>query len=142
VTFILTAPLFHSGGIAYVYLIYGIYYCLNAVTEKEGEPCAVLIRGADIVYGFDTASAFRYNKPFAQLTKREVKNMANGPSKLCSAFNIGKTLNTSDLSNGELILADNVSSIECELLRSKLLRHRFNSLAAVALASRMHSARY
>jgi len=39
--------LFQEGGHAYVYLIYGVYYCLNITTEKEGYPSAVLIRALD-----------------------------------------------------------------------------------------------
>ncbi len=57
--------MFQQGGIAYVYLIYGIYNCLNLVTEKEGYPAAVLIRGID------------YPK-------------ADGPGKLCREFKITK----------------------------------------------------
>ncbi len=41
-----TETLFAPPGTAYIYLIYGMYHCLNLVTEPEGEPCAVLIRGA------------------------------------------------------------------------------------------------
>ena len=41
-----TETLFARPGTAYLYLIYGMYHCLNFVTEAEGEPCAVLIRGA------------------------------------------------------------------------------------------------
>ena len=40
-----TETLFAPPGTAYIYLIYGMYHCLNFVTEAEGEPCAVLIRG-------------------------------------------------------------------------------------------------
>ena len=40
-----TETLFAPPGTAYIYLIYGMYHCLNFVTEPEGEPCAVLIRG-------------------------------------------------------------------------------------------------
>ena len=41
-----TKTMFSAPGTAYIYLIYGMYHCLNLVTEPEGEPCAVLIRGA------------------------------------------------------------------------------------------------
>ena len=41
-----TETLFAPPGRAYLYLIYGMYHCLNFVTEAEGEPAAVLIRGA------------------------------------------------------------------------------------------------
>ena len=41
-----TGTLFAPPGTAYIYLIYGMYHCLNFVTEAEGEPAAVLIRGA------------------------------------------------------------------------------------------------
>ena len=41
-----TQTLFAPPGTAYIYLIYGMYHCLNLVTEPEGEPCAVLLRGA------------------------------------------------------------------------------------------------
>ena len=40
-----TETLFAAPGTAYIYLIYGMYHCLNFVTEAEGEPCAVLLRG-------------------------------------------------------------------------------------------------
>ena len=41
-----TQTLFAPPGTAYLYLIYGMYHCLNCVTEAEGEPAAVLIRAA------------------------------------------------------------------------------------------------
>ena len=44
-----TETLFASPGTAYLYLIYGMYTCLNCVTEAEGEPAAVLIRGGEPV---------------------------------------------------------------------------------------------
>lgn len=46
-----TKVLFGPGGFAYVYLIYGIYECLNVSCEKDGTPGCVLIRGLDIVSG-------------------------------------------------------------------------------------------
>ena len=49
-----TEPLFLPPGHAYIYLIYGMYHCLNLVTEPEGEPAAVLLRAGEAVLGGDT----------------------------------------------------------------------------------------
>jgi DNA-3-methyladenine glycosylase len=46
-----TEAMFHTGGVIYVYLIYGMYWMLNIVTGQENEPQAVLIRGLDGFYG-------------------------------------------------------------------------------------------
>lgn len=74
--------MFKKGGFAYVYLIYGIYHCLNIVTEKEGKPSAVLIRGLDYPN-------------------------ANGPGKLCREFKITKeNSNGLDLTGDKLWVED------------------------------------
>ena len=41
------APMFEQGGIAYVYLVYGVHHCLNVVTGKKGYPAAILLRSAE-----------------------------------------------------------------------------------------------
>ena len=46
-----TEAMFHAGGVVYVYLIYGMYWMLNFVTEHENEPQAALIRGLEGFYG-------------------------------------------------------------------------------------------
>ena len=46
-----TEVMFHTGGVVYVYLIYGMYWMLNFVTGKENEPQAALIRGIEGIYG-------------------------------------------------------------------------------------------
>jgi len=77
-----TKIMFGPAGQAYVYLIYGMYYCLNVVTEKDGYPAAVLIR------------ALEYSK-------------ADGPGKLCRELKIDKKLNAVNLTkNDKLWLED------------------------------------
>lgn len=72
-----TAVMFGSAGFSYVYLIYGMYHCLNIVTEREGFPAAVLIRGIDL-----------YKPTVISL---------DGPGKLCKKLNITKNNNQIDL---------------------------------------------
>ena len=52
-----TETLFAPPGTAYIYLIYGMYHCLNFVTEPEGEPAAVLLRALQPVAGMGRASS-------------------------------------------------------------------------------------
>ncbi|NLV76016.1 MAG: DNA-3-methyladenine glycosylase [Tissierellia bacterium] len=89
-------------GRAYVYLIYGMYYCLNIVTEEEGSPEAVLIRGVEPLEGIDEMSINRFGKSYHQLTKYQNRNLTNGPGKLSMAFNIDKTLDKENLCRNRL----------------------------------------
>jgi DNA-3-methyladenine glycosylase len=75
-----TEVLFGPPGVAYVYLIYGMYHCLNVVTEREEFPSAVLIRAIDID-----------------------GELVDGPGRLCRALQIDRRLNRVDLTTGESI---------------------------------------
>ena len=81
-----TETLFAAPGTAYIYLIYGMYHCLNFVTEPEGEPAAVLIRGGEARGDVELLSHTRYGKAFSQLSPYQKKNFLNGPGKLCKAL--------------------------------------------------------
>ena len=73
-----TEVLFGPPGVAYVYLIYGMYHCLNVVTEREEFPSAVLIRAIEID-----------------------GDLIDGPGRLCRALQIDRRLNRADLTTGE-----------------------------------------
>ena len=55
-----TETLFAPPGTAYIYLIYGMYHCLNFVTEPEGEPAAVLLRAIEPLAVLETMARLRY----------------------------------------------------------------------------------
>lgn len=101
-----TDVMFNEGGYAYVYLIYGMYYCLNIVAEEKDNPCAVLIRGVSPVKGIDEMALFRYGKKYNELSKYQMTNFLNGPGKLCRALNITKELNGKDLTGDEIYICD------------------------------------
>jgi len=73
--------MFKKGGYAYVYIIYGIYHCLNVTTERENFPAAVLIRGIE-------------------------HPEANGPGKLCRFLKITRKNNGLDLTISDLYIED------------------------------------
>ncbi|OGM99554.1 MAG: 3-methyladenine DNA glycosylase [Candidatus Yanofskybacteria bacterium RIFCSPHIGHO2_01_FULL_41_27] len=87
-----TKTMFGPPGRAYVYMIYGMYYCLNVVTEKDGYPAAVLIRGAEIGTSDKT---------------QETSKKLNGPGKVCREFNIDKKLNGVDICRSREIWIEN-----------------------------------
>ena len=85
-----TEPLFHEGGISYVYFIYGLYHCFNIIADKEDYPAGVLIRAVEPLNEFDYLAQRRFKKDFNELSKAQIKNLTNGPSKLCMALDITK----------------------------------------------------
>lgn len=92
-----TETLFAKPGTAYLYLIYGMYTCLNFVTEPEGEPAAVLIRGIEAVEGVDTIARLRFGREFSALNAYQRKNFLNGPGKVCKGLSLDRKLNGHDL---------------------------------------------
>ena len=97
-----TETLFAPPGTAYIYLIYGMYHCLNFVTEPEGEPAAVLLRAIRPVAGTETMARLRYgDKP---LTPYRRKHFLDGPGKVCQALALTRAENGLDLTGDELFL--------------------------------------
>lgn len=104
-----TAPLFGPPGHAYIYFIYGMYHCLNFVTEPEGEPAAVLIRAVEPVAGIGTIRRLRFgDKP---LTAYRRKNFMNGPGKVCQGLALTKAENRLDLTGDTLFVCDSTADI-------------------------------
>ena len=94
-----TQTLFARPGTAYIYLIYGMYHCLNFVTEPEGEPAAVLIRGARPVQNGDIIAKNRFGRKMTELTSYQKKNFLNGPGKLCGGLLLTREQNGLDLTD-------------------------------------------
>ncbi len=92
-----TETLFARPGTAYLYLIYGMYTCLNLVTEPAGEPAAVLIRGLEPLEGAETMARLRFGRDLDELTATQRKNFLNGPGKLCKGIALDRTLDGHDL---------------------------------------------
>lgn len=92
-----TETLFARPGTAYLYLIYGMYHCLNFVTEEEGEPAAVLIRGAVPIENGDIIAKNRFGCKEKDMTASQRKNFLNGPGKLCQGLALTRAENGVDL---------------------------------------------
>jgi DNA-3-methyladenine glycosylase len=103
-------PLYKRGGYAYIYQLHGYNYCLNVVTEKENQPRAVLIRALEPIQGLELMARRRDIKITADEMKtadkisKKLKNLTNGPSKLCKALDIATSLNGIDLLGNELYI--------------------------------------
>jgi DNA-3-methyladenine glycosylase len=76
-----TEPLYGEPGMSYVYFIYGVHWCFNAVTRRAGLPSAVLVRAIAPVEGL---GLMKKRRPAA---RRDV-DLTNGPGKLCQALAI------------------------------------------------------
>jgi DNA-3-methyladenine glycosylase len=80
-----TEIMFGPPGHAYVYLIYGMYFCMNVVTEREGHASAVLVRAIEPV--------------------KNISGKTSGPGLLCRAMKINKRLNGHDLLSDDFYIA-------------------------------------
>ena len=94
-----TAPLYARPGIAYVYFIYGVHWCFNAVTRDEGLPSAVLVRAVEPLTGLAVMQSRRGEKVRGH-------NLTNGPGKLCAALGIDGSLNGVSLQRGSLLIRE------------------------------------
>lgn len=87
-----TEPMFGPPGLTYVYLIYGMYHCLNIVTEAEGYPAAILIRGL-----VTTPTSF------------EDELHLNGPGKVCRWLGINRSHNQID-ATGDILYFEKITN--------------------------------
>ena len=101
-----TKTLYAPPGTAYVYLIYGMHCCLNLVTEPEGEPAAVLIRGLVPRYNQDIIAENRFHCKRAGMSAYQKKNFLNGPGKVCAGMNIDRSLNALPCGSKELFICE------------------------------------
>ena len=118
-----TETLYAAPGTAYVYLIYGMYNCLNFVTGPEGVASAVLVRGCVPVYNLDAVSRRRFGRETAELNAYQRKNWMNGPGKLCKGLSIDRSLNAAPLGGNALYLAHDLPEYGLERRRSDLPFH-------------------
>ena len=86
-----TEVMYGPPGRAYVYLIYGVYWCLNAVTREAGAPQAVLIRAIAPTEGLDEMRQRRCQRRSGKIPSD--RDLTNGPGKLCQAMAIDRRLN-------------------------------------------------
>lgn len=115
-----TEPLFKEGGIAYVYFIYGKYFCFNVISGSENKAEGVLIRAIEPLNEFDYLAQKRFNQRYDELTKAKEKSLTNGPSKLCLAYSIDKEDNYKKLyEKGDLYIEDTDKNESFQIVEAK-----------------------
>jgi DNA-3-methyladenine glycosylase len=100
------APLYGRPGIAYVYLNYGIHYLVNAVTESEGSPAAVLIRALEPREGVTLMRRRRAAGTAKWPADLVVDDLCRGPGNLTRALGITLRQNRYDLTSSPLRVED------------------------------------
>lgn len=95
-----TKAMYLEGGHCYVYFIYGMHFCFNVVTQKEGTPEAVLIRALEPIDGIDVMKRLRKSTDIYKLT--------SGPGRLCQAMKIDKTFNAQSLLEEKVYIVDDL----------------------------------
>ena len=100
------APLYGPPGIAYVYLNYGIHYLVNAVTEEEGPPAAVLIRALEPLDGEALMRKRRTRGTRRDTAALVGDEICRGPGNLTRALGITLRDNRLDLTDGRLRIED------------------------------------
>ncbi len=109
------AVMFGPPGVAYVYLVYGMYHCLNIVTEASGRPAALLVRAVEPVDGEAEMRLARIRSALsrpnhsatadADRTRRQIEELpasrlSSGPGLVCAAFSINRSDDGIDMCDG------------------------------------------
>lgn len=102
---------FGEGGYAYIYFIYGMYYCMNIVTGCSNQPESVLLRALEPVEGIELMKKRR--------STDKLRNLCSGPGKLCQAMGITKAHYGMDLCGDVLYLEDAEPVASENVLRTK-----------------------
>ncbi len=101
-----TEIMYGEPGFIYVFMVYGMHYCVNIVAGEIDVPQAVLIRAIEPIEGIEEMAVKRYKKQLKELTPKQIINLTNGPGKLCMAMGIDKTANGKDLCEDEFYFED------------------------------------
>lgn len=104
--------MYGEAGHIYVYFIYGMHYCFNVITERINVPRGVLVRALEPKMGMDIMAQNRYKKTIEELTKKETKNLTNGPAKLSRSFGITVEQNGMDICGDELYIMEDEDNRE------------------------------
>jgi len=91
--------LFGPPGMAYVYLIYGMYWCLNVSCLPEGQPGGVLFRAIEPLEGAKTMARLR-----SLPTGSSASRISGGPGRLCQALGITRKINGVDMTRSDSLL--------------------------------------
>lgn len=114
-----TEPLFREGGIAYVFFIYGKYYCFNVISGVEDKGEGVLVRALEPLNEFDYLAQKRFNQNYEALSETKKRSITNGPSKFCMALSIDKSDNYKKLyEKGDVYIEDGENE-EFEIVETK-----------------------
>lgn len=102
---------YNEGGYAYIYMIYGMYYCMNIVANEKDVPEVVLLRALEPLEGLPLMEQRR------KTSKR--KALLSGPGKLCQAMGIGKDSYGTDLCKDKLYVEEIAETTDFEIEASK-----------------------
>jgi DNA-3-methyladenine glycosylase len=112
--------MYGPAGHAYVYIIYGMYSCMNVITEGVGIPRGVLIRALEPIDGLSEMAQSRFGKSYSELKKSQIINLTSGPGKLCIAMGITKaTHNGVDLCGDNLYITKSITTDPYQIVSSK-----------------------
>lgn len=114
-----TDILFWEGGVFYIYMIYGMYFCLNVITEREGYPAGVLIRGGRLADNKDKVCFNRFGKSFDELGGYQKKHILDGPGKVCMGLGIDRRFNGFSCLSDEIFIAEGIEVKEEDIKAGK-----------------------
>ena len=102
--------MYSSYGKWYIYFIYGMYNCINITTNGKKAPGAVLIRAVEPIEGIKEMRKRRKTD--------EITNLCSGPGKLCAAFDVDRSLNSTDI-NDKIFVYDYKRIPKNQIVRTK-----------------------
>lgn len=107
-----TEIMYNEGGVAYVYIVYGMHYLFNVVTHNKGFADAVLIRAIEPILGVEEMMLRRNCKVYSKV-------LTGGPARLSQALGIDKALNGANLLSDQVWIEDREMGLDLKIVASK-----------------------